>query len=58
MLPRCPACESEIPIDDLDVDPGMVISCTECGVELRVAGVGPIELELAPDEETEQWGES
>ena len=56
MHPGCPECESEIEIDDLDVDQGEVISCPECGVDLRVLSVGPIELELAPVEGGE-WGE-
>ncbi len=56
MHPDCPECESEIEIDDLDVDKGEVISCPECGVDLRVLSVGPIELELAPIEGGE-WGE-
>lgn len=56
MLPFCPECESEIEIDDLDVDKGEVISCPECGVDLRVMNVAPIELELAPIEGME-WGE-
>ena len=56
MHPVCPECESELEIDDLDVDEGEVISCPECGVDLRVLSIGPIELELALLEEGE-WGE-
>jgi len=56
MHPVCPECESELEIDDLDVDEGEVISCPECGVDLRVLSIGPIELELAPLEGGE-WGE-
>lgn len=50
MLPVCPACESEIEIDDLDVDPGDTIGCPECGVDLRVSSVAPIDLELVLEE--------
>jgi alpha-aminoadipate/glutamate carrier protein LysW len=56
MHPVCPECESELEIDDLDVDEGEIISCPECGVELKVLSVSPIELELAPLEEGD-WGE-
>jgi lysine biosynthesis protein LysW len=31
-------------MDALDIDLGEVISCPECGVELRVLGLAPIEL--------------
>ena len=32
------------------------ISCAECGAELEIMSLDPIELELAPDVE-EDWGE-
>ena len=32
------------------------ISCPECGVELEVVGLSPLELDLAPQEEDE-WEE-
>ena len=57
-LPVCPECGSEIELDELDVDRGEVISCPECGVDLQVVATAPVELALAPEEETEQWGES
>ncbi|MFQ5792881.1 MAG: lysine biosynthesis protein LysW [Acidobacteriota bacterium] len=56
MHPVCPACESEIEIDELDVDKGDVIGCPECGVDLLVWNVAPIELKLAIDEGGE-WNE-
>jgi lysine biosynthesis protein LysW len=55
MLPVCPACESEIELDDMDVDAGEIIGCPECGVDLLVLSVAPIELELVIGEEGE-WG--
>ena len=53
-LSICPACETEIEIDDLDVDRGDKIGCTECGVTLSVLRVSPIELDIA-DEEVREW---
>ena len=53
-LPICPACETEIEIDDLDVDRGEKIGCPECGVTLSVLQVSPIELDIA-DEEVREW---
>jgi lysine biosynthesis protein LysW len=55
MLPVCPACESEIELDDMDIDAGEMIGCPECGVDLLVLGVAPIELEIVIGEEGE-WG--
>jgi len=53
-FPICPACDSEIEIDDLDVDRGEKIGCPECGVTLTVLRVSPIDLDIA-DEEVREW---
>jgi alpha-aminoadipate carrier protein LysW len=52
----CPECEADIEIDEYDVDKGEVISCPECGVELEVVGLAPLQLDLAAQEE-EDWSE-
>ncbi len=57
-MPLCAACEAEIEIDEFDVDKGAVISCPECGVDLEVVGLAPLELDLAPPQEEDDWGES
>jgi alpha-aminoadipate carrier protein LysW len=44
----CPECEADIEIDEYDVDKGEIISCPECGVELEVVGLSPLELDVAP----------
>jgi alpha-aminoadipate carrier protein LysW len=52
----CPECEADIEIDEYDVDKGEVISCPECGVELEVVGLSPLQLDLAAQGE-EDWSE-
>jgi alpha-aminoadipate carrier protein LysW len=52
----CPECEADVEIDEYDVDKGEVISCPECGVELEVVGLSPLQLDLAAAEE-EDWNE-
>lgn len=52
----CPECEADVEIDEYDVDKGEVISCPECGVELEVVGLSPLQLDLAAQEE-EDWNE-
>ncbi len=57
-MPQCPACEGEIELDEFDVDLGEVISCPECGAELEVVGLSPMELDLAEvDEDDAAWSE-
>ena len=43
----CPDCDAEIEMDEYDVDKGEIISCPECGVELEVVGLSPLQLDLA-----------
>jgi alpha-aminoadipate/glutamate carrier protein LysW len=52
----CPECEGEIELDEYDVDKGEIISCPECGVDLMVVGLSPLELDPVPPEE-EDWEE-
>ena len=53
MAATCPECDSDIDIDEADVDIGDELSCSECGALLRVASDGPLELELADEDEDE-----
>ena len=51
MAATCPECDSPIDIDEMDVDVGDELSCSECGALIRVASDAPLELELADDED-------
>lgn len=54
----CPECEADIEIDEYDVDKGEIISCPECGVELEVVGLSPLQLDAAtPGEDDDEWSE-
>jgi alpha-aminoadipate carrier protein LysW len=52
----CPECEAVI--DEEFEDVGEIISCPECGVELEVISIDPVEFDLAPidDEEDDKFG--
>jgi alpha-aminoadipate carrier protein LysW len=39
------------------MDEGDLITCDECGAELRVLGLDPLELETTEDEDDEEAGE-
>jgi len=47
----CPECEAVI--DEEFEDVGEIISCPECGVELEVISIDPVEFDLAPIDEEE-----
>ena len=49
----CPECEAVI--DEEFEDVGELISCPECGVELEVISIDPVEFDLAPiDDEDDE----
>src|SRR5579871_2239703 len=53
----CPECESDLDIEEDEVDEGEVVSCPECGTDFEIVTVNPLELkpveELEEDEELE-----
>ncbi len=51
----CPECGFAIPIA-ADTVKGEILQCGDCGVELEVINLEPLEMALAPEEE-EDWGE-
>jgi alpha-aminoadipate carrier protein LysW len=50
----CTECGADLEVGGVVV--GEILQCGDCGVELEVLSVEPIELGLAPTEE-EDWGE-
>jgi alpha-aminoadipate carrier protein LysW len=46
---NCPKCDAAIDVDEEDLDEGDALTCEECGANLNVSGVSP--LELAPEKE-------
>ena len=50
-MATCPECDAEIEVDEFDVDKGDQLSCPDCGSNLEVVGLSPIELDLAPEDD-------
>lgn len=46
----CPECESDLDIEEDEVDEGEVVSCPECGTDFEVVAVEPLELSRVDDE--------
>jgi alpha-aminoadipate carrier protein LysW len=51
----CPECDADVTIP-ADAMENELIACAECGAELEIINLNPVELELAPEVE-EDWGE-
>ena len=49
----CPECESDLDIEEDEVDEGEVVSCPECGTDFEVVAVEPLELSRVEGEEAE-----
>ena len=47
----CPECESDLDIDEDEVDEGEVVSCPECGTDFEVVAIEPLELSRVDDDE-------
>ncbi len=50
----CPECESDLDIEEDEVDEGEVVSCPECGTEFEVVTTDPLELKPVEQEEFEE----
>jgi len=50
----CPECETDLDIDEDEVDEGAVISCPECGTDFEVITVNPVELKIVGEDEVEE----
>ena len=45
----CPECDADVHVDT-DADKGDVVDCDECGVQLEVVGLDPVELDIVQEE--------
>ena len=53
----CPECETDLDIDEDEVDEGAVVSCPECGTDFEVVTVNPVELKVVGEDEIEEEDE-
>jgi alpha-aminoadipate carrier protein LysW len=57
----CPECETNLDVEEDDVDEGEVISCPECGTDFEVVTASPLEskaVEEGYEEDEEEAEES
>lgn len=53
---NCPLCDAAMDVDEEELDEGDSLICEECGANLSVSGVSPLEL-TAGDEDDEDEDE-
>jgi alpha-aminoadipate/glutamate carrier protein LysW len=50
----CPECETDLDLEEDEVEEGDVVSCSECGSDFEVVTVNPLELNKVSDEDDEE----
>jgi len=50
----CPECESDLDIEEDEVDEGEVVSCPECGTDFEVVAVDPLELSRVDEDDLDE----
>ena len=50
----CPDCETDLDIEEDEVDEGEVVSCPECGSDFEVVTTHPLELNRISEEEEDE----
>jgi alpha-aminoadipate carrier protein LysW len=48
---NCPKCDAVIDVDVEELDEGDTLTCDECGTDLNVTGLDPLELETTEEDE-------
>ncbi len=49
----CPECEAEVHVDT-DADKGDIMTCEDCGSELELVGLDPVELDIVEDDDADE----
>jgi alpha-aminoadipate/glutamate carrier protein LysW len=50
----CPECDANVDLQGIGLNE--IVVCADCGADLELVSLDPVQLELAPME-TEDWGE-
>jgi alpha-aminoadipate carrier protein LysW len=46
----CPECETDLDIEEDEVDEGEIVSCPECGSDFEIVTTNPLELNRVEEE--------
>ena len=50
----CPECDTDLDIEEDDVEEGDVVSCSECGSDFEVITTNPLELKKVDEDEEDE----
>jgi alpha-aminoadipate carrier protein LysW len=50
----CPDCETDLDVEEDEVDEGEVVSCPECGTDFEVVTTYPLELNRISEEDEDE----
>ena len=50
----CPECSEDVYVD-AESEQGNIISCDECGADLEIVGLDPIELDIYTDDDLDDF---
>ncbi len=50
----CPECSEDVYVD-AESEQGDIISCDECGVDLEIVGLDPIELDIYTEDDSDDF---
>jgi alpha-aminoadipate carrier protein LysW len=53
VLTRCPECDTELDLDEDEVEEGEIVSCPECDAELEVTQTHPVHFIVLSEDEDE-----
>jgi alpha-aminoadipate carrier protein LysW len=54
IMVHCPECESDLDIEEDEVDEGEIVSCPECGTDFEIVTTSPLELKSVEEEEYDE----
>ena len=52
-MPICPECETDLDLDEEELEEGEIVSCPECGTDFEVITKHPLELNQLDELEEE-----
>jgi len=50
-MATCPECDAELEVEETDLDVDDEISCSDCGTNLRVTSISPLEFDVSDDDD-------